>query len=314
MSRTVASPLPAIAPAEHETSAGSVKTKQRGVRFDSEPAVRQHGRLSRRQRRLVDVLRSTTPQRADFDRYVAWNVRRADATIDFIAGVVPAGDVLDVSSAPHFSYLLHRGLPHLNWAHTAHDGGDETLFRDRASGETLFHYKPMSYFVDEHADPPPGRWDAITFLETAEHLAFNPGIAFATLATSLKHNGVLVVSTPNVGSLRSTTHALRGGSPHQTPFFPRQSWFHTREYGVYEMRQLLEWAGFEVLRLRTRDVHDGDPRGWRAAMKRLGIVAGSALALDPAALRHAILHLGGTQFIAARKIRPARPLNVLPQV
>ena len=115
----------------------------------------------------------------------------------------------------------------------------------------MFHYKPIRYFVDEHASQPPGQWDAITFLETAEHLAFNPGIAFATLASSLKHNGVLIVSTPNVGSLRSATHALRGGSPHQTPFFPRQPWFHTREYGVYEMRQLLEWAGFEVLYHRT---------------------------------------------------------------
>lgn len=294
--------------------AGSVKTKQPYVRFDSAPNGGLNARLSRRQQQLVDLLRSTTPARADFDRYVAWTIRRVDATIDLIGGVVRAGDVLDVSSAPHFSYLLHRSLPYLNWAHTAHDGGDETLFRDRASGKALFHYKPIEYFVDEHAEPPPGQWDAITFLETAEHLSFNPGIAFATLAASLKHNGVLVVSTPNVGSLRSATHALRGGSPHQTPFFPRQPWFHTREYGVYEMRQLLEWAGFEVLSHRTRNVHDGDPHGWRAAMKRIGIMAGAALALDPAAVRHAILHLGGTQFIAARKVRSAKPLDLLPRV
>lgn len=259
------------------------------------------------------LLASADPRpREDFAR---WGLRRVEHTARFVARHLPAGHALDVSSGPHFAYLMALATPGIIWSHTDHDGTGDVAFTDKGSGEPLFHYRPTPYRVAPDSPPPSGGpYDAVTSWEVVEHLDFNPGLFFATLGKSLRPGGLLMLSTPNVGGLSPQFHAARGASPYQTPFFPRAPWHHTREYGVHEIKQLLLWAGFEAVRLETRDCYRSDIRGWRKFVRRSCAALAGLLTVDPAAVRHAIRYSGSTQFWCAKRVREPGPVERLPPV
>lgn len=237
----------------------------------------------------------------------SWGLGRIASTIAFLRRIIaPGSQALDVSSGPHFALLLAQGLPDVTWSHTDHDGITEVVFRDRMTQTPVFHYRPTAYAIGPDMAPPGGPWDVITCFEVVEHLDFNPGLFMARAADSLKQGGLLVLSTPNVGGLTPQFHAARGGRPHQTPFFPRAHWHHTREYGTYELRELVEWAGFEIVATETCNCYGSDISGYRMFVRQLCLILAGLLTIDPAAVRHAILHSGSTQFIAARRVASPR--------
>jgi SAM-dependent methyltransferase len=243
------------------------------------------------------------------------SLRRVETTVRFVRRFVPQGRALDVASTNHFACMVALGTPGVEWSHTGYRGEevDHLIYRRRDTGEAVFSYKPVRYFIEPDSPPPPGGpYDAITSFELVEHLGFNPGHLFAALGRALKLGGVLILSTPNVGGLTPQYHLARGAAPYQTPFFPRDPWLHTREYGVYEIRLLLQWAGYEPLRVETHDVYTTDIRGPRAWVRRACLALAGSLTFDPAAVRHALSYLGSTQFWAARKVREPGDPKALP--
>jgi SAM-dependent methyltransferase len=99
--------------------------------------------------------------------------------------------------------------------------------------------------------------------ELIEHLAFDPMHMMAEVNRVLKPDGHLVLTTPNIGSLRAISAILLGYHP---GFFPAylqptkdeeaEEARHSREYTPKEIARLLIESGFEVARIETGEFLD----------------------------------------------------------
>lgn len=106
-------------------------------------------------------------------------------------------------------------------------------------------------------------FDTVLCCELIEHLAADPMHMMAEINRILKPGGHLVLTTPNLGSLRAISGILQGYHP---SFFsayirPRKEGEepearHNREYVPLEIQHLLTGSGFEVLRLETGEFLD----------------------------------------------------------
>jgi glycosyltransferase involved in cell wall biosynthesis/SAM-dependent methyltransferase len=105
---------------------------------------------------------------------------------------------------------------------------------------------------------PDGHFRTVLCGELIEHLAEDPMHMMAEINRVLVPGGHLVLTTPNITSLRALRAILEGFHPGFFPAYirPRKEGEeaearHNREYTPREIRRLLEDAGFEVVRLET---------------------------------------------------------------
>ncbi len=104
-------------------------------------------------------------------------------------------------------------------------------------------------YADEH-------FSTVLCCELLEHLPTDPMFMMGEINRILKPGGHLVLSTPNLASLRALAGILQGFNPQLFSAYirPRNGVVdarHAREYTPYEMRKLLEDSGFEVALLET---------------------------------------------------------------
>lgn len=102
-----------------------------------------------------------------------------------------------------------------------------------------------------------GRFDLVIMCETLEHLNFNPLPVMAQVNRVLSPGGHLYLSLPNLASLVNRVKLLTGRSIHN-PIrdFSAQLGtdcnmivgIHWREYAPDELRELVEWGGFQIVR------------------------------------------------------------------
>ncbi len=107
-----------------------------------------------------------------------------------------------------------------------------------------------------------GGFATVLCCELIEHLFHDPMHLMAEVNRILKPGGQLVLTTPNIASLRAISAILQG---HQPGFFNAYirpaadggtDARHNREYTPGEIRQLLQNSGFEVVRLETGPFRD----------------------------------------------------------
>jgi len=113
---------------------------------------------------------------------------------------------------------------------------------------------------DAERDPfpyPEEYFATVLCCELLEHLAEDPMHALAEINRILVPAGHLVLTTPNIASLRALAAVLQGYHPGFFPHFlspaaggPREA-RHSREYSPREIQRLLGDAGFEVVLLET---------------------------------------------------------------
>lgn len=92
-------------------------------------------------------------------------------------------------------------------------------------------------------------FDVIFFLDVIEHLSA-PKKSLQEIRRVLRKDGYLVVTTPNLATLRNRIRVLLGRSDHveletwynSVPFFG-----HIREYTEDEVKQMLAWEGFTIV-------------------------------------------------------------------
>jgi len=114
---------------------------------------------------------------------------------------------------------------------------------------------------DAERDPfpyPDAHFATVLCCELIEHLHEDPMHMMAEINRILKPGGHLVLTTPNIGSLRAISAILQGFHPGFFPAYirPRQPGVevearHAREYTPQETYRLLSDAGFTVTRLET---------------------------------------------------------------
>ncbi len=106
-------------------------------------------------------------------------------------------------------------------------------------------------------------FDTVLCCELIEHLSADPMHMMAEINRILKPGSHLVLTTPNLGSLRAISGILQGYHPSLFPSYirPRKEGEepearHNREYVPLEIHNLLSDSGFEVLRLETGEFLD----------------------------------------------------------
>lgn len=110
---------------------------------------------------------------------------------------------------------------------------------------------------------PDASFDTVLCCELIEHLPSDPMHMMSEINRILKPGGHLVLTTPNLGSLRAISGILQGYHPSFFPAYirPRKPGEeaearHNREYVALEVQNLLTDSGFEVVRLETGEFLD----------------------------------------------------------
>ena len=110
---------------------------------------------------------------------------------------------------------------------------------------------------------PDASYDTVLCCELIEHLVEDPMHMMSEINRILKPGGHLVLTTPNIGSLRSVSAILLGYHPAFFPAYirPRKEGEeaearHNREYVPMEIQHLLTDSGFEMVRLETGEFLD----------------------------------------------------------
>jgi glycosyltransferase involved in cell wall biosynthesis/SAM-dependent methyltransferase len=119
---------------------------------------------------------------------------------------------------------------------------------------------------DAERDPYPyatESFDTVLCCELIEHLFADPMHMMSEISRILKPGGHVVITTPNLGSLRAIAGILQGYHPSFFPAYirPRKEGEepearHNREYVPMEIHHLLTDSGFEVVRLETGEFLD----------------------------------------------------------
>ena len=119
---------------------------------------------------------------------------------------------------------------------------------------------------DAEKDPYPytdGSFDTVLCCELIEHLFEDPMHMMSEINRILKPGGHLVLTTPNIGSLRSVSAILLGYHPAFFPAYIRPrvegeeaEARHNREYVPMEVQHLLTDSGFEIVLLETGEILD----------------------------------------------------------
>jgi glycosyltransferase involved in cell wall biosynthesis/SAM-dependent methyltransferase len=101
-------------------------------------------------------------------------------------------------------------------------------------------------------------FDTVLCCELIEHLFADPMHMMSEINRILKPGGHLVITTPNLGSLRAISAILQGYHPSFFPAYIRPGKEgeetearHNREYVPMEVQHMLTDSGFEVVRLET---------------------------------------------------------------
>lgn len=107
---------------------------------------------------------------------------------------------------------------------------------------------------------PDDAFDLVVFTEVLEHLARDPMHTMAEINRILRLDGRLILSTPNCVSARCVMNGLCGEHPYNWPPYSRESSTdrHNREYTPREVRALISFSGFELVKFFCKDVYPKD--------------------------------------------------------
>lgn len=108
---------------------------------------------------------------------------------------------------------------------------------------------------------PDGHFDTVLCCELLEHLPTDPMHMMGEINRILKPGGSLVLTTPNITSLRAISAILAGYHPGFFPAYlkPAEDLSdarHAREYAPLEIRRLFEDSGFELSLLETGEFRE----------------------------------------------------------
>ncbi len=184
-------------------------------------------------------------------------------------GMTPAGDasksILEMGAymqiTPALKYQL--GYGYVRGCYYGKLGVVDHKSIASADGQT-FECDIDHFDAERDAFPyPEASFDTVLCCELIEHLFADPMHMMSEINRILKPGGHLLVTTPNLGSMRAISAILQGYHPSFFPAYirPRAEGEetearHNREYVPMEIQHLLTDAGFDVVRLETGEFLD----------------------------------------------------------
>jgi 2-polyprenyl-3-methyl-5-hydroxy-6-metoxy-1,4-benzoquinol methylase len=228
------------------------------------------------------------PESYRFDAYLALSERRYLRVVDGLnrhqRGDAGALSVLDVGGfLGAFPLALARSgadvtlVEEYGYYGSAFDDLAEHLSR---GGVTVWG----ADFTRALGEPPARRFGLVTAMAILEHLPDSPRLLMENVRDHVAPGGVAAIEVPNIAYWPNRVRAIKGESVHQ----PFEGYYasappftgHHREYTAAELRELLEWTGFDVASLE-RFNYTLDVRALSASERLRALVfMWPALALD----------------------------------
>jgi glycosyltransferase involved in cell wall biosynthesis/SAM-dependent methyltransferase len=196
--------------------------------------------------------------------YLAMHTTRSVRTLEITPPGGPDDRVLEMGAYLLITPALHTrlGYGEVRGCYYGKLGRVEHHDVTSADGET-FACDIDLFDAEKDAFPyPDGHFSTVVCGELIEHLFEDPMHLMGEVNRILKPGGHLVLTTPNIASLRGISAILQGYHP---GFFhsylkPAESGEtdarHNREYAPREIQQLLECSGFELTLLETGEFRD----------------------------------------------------------
>jgi glycosyltransferase involved in cell wall biosynthesis/SAM-dependent methyltransferase len=211
-----------------------------------------------------------------FREYVDTHLSRLTKTLDITPPGGPGDAVLEMGSYLQITPALRSrlGYGEVRGCYYGPLGKVERRSAVSIDGE---RFECDLELFDAEKDPypyPDGHFATVLCCELIEHLFEDPMHLMVEANRILREGGHLVLTTPNIASLRAISAALQGYHPGLFPQYirPREGGEvdprHNREYTPREIRQLFEDSGFEIVRLETGPFRE-QPRPELAWVRRL---------------------------------------------
>jgi len=258
---------------------------------------------------MLRSIRQDSGSDGELDAYLARDFGRFVRTLDLCRD--QRGTCLEIGASPYFNSVLLReyGDPSLAVTRTNYFGPDNgagvdyIAYASRRFPDLARHALPYDHFnIETDRCPyPDASFDMVLLCEVLEHLTCDPLPALREIARVLKPGGRLVLTTPNVASLRNMFQIFRGQNIHDRYSGYGAYGRHNREYTLPEVEQLLAHCGFVMDRAYTANVRPDRNRKASAAIAR---------ALIRLFSRARARTLGAYIFIAATRqgdVKPGRP-------
>lgn len=191
------------------------------------------------------------------DAYPETHRMRLETTLAITPPGGPGDAVLEMGAYLHITPALKYRLGYgaVRGCYLGPQG--RTDYRTVTGGDGASFTCPIDHF-DAERNPFPyddASFATILCCELLEHLQSDPMHMMTEIHRILKPGGHLVLTTPNVASLRSIGRILLGYHPMLFPaYLPpdrRGEARHAREYTPREISELLAGSGFDVIRLET---------------------------------------------------------------
>jgi len=189
---------------------------------------------------------------------------RLEKTLEFIPPGGPCDRVLEMGAYLQITPALRTqlGYGEVRGCYYGPQGRVDHRIVTSDRGESFDCYIDQ---FDAETDPfpyPDAHYTTVLCCELIEHLAGDPMHMMAEINRILKPGGHLVLTTPNVVSLRAISAVLQGYHPGfftayvRPPDDEEPEARHNREYAPREIRRLLENSGFEVVRMETGEFRE----------------------------------------------------------
>jgi SAM-dependent methyltransferase len=205
-----------------------------------------------------EYITSWAPEEDGSRTYVESHLTRLEKTLAITPPGVPEDSVLEMGAYLQITPALKTrlGYGEVRGCYYGPSGGTDRRTVISESGETfecsvdLFDAEKDRFpYADE-------RFSTVLCCELLEHLPTDPMYMMGEINRVLKPGGHLVLTTPNLASLRALAGILQGFNPQLFSAYirPRNGVVdarHAREYTPYEIRRLLEDSGFTVALLET---------------------------------------------------------------
>jgi SAM-dependent methyltransferase len=216
------------------------------------------GRSPQAEASLADYILSYCGPSKDAQDYARIHLGRLVRTLEITPPGSSADRILEMGAYMQITPALKKklGYGEVRGCYLGKLGVVDDKHATSSSGET-FDCKIDLFNAEADRYPyPDGHFATVICCELLEHLELDPMHLASECNRILRPGGHLVLSTPNICSLRSISHVIGGFHPalfsqYIKPLLGADTNRHQREYAPGEISQLLDAAGFAVERVET---------------------------------------------------------------
>jgi glycosyltransferase involved in cell wall biosynthesis/SAM-dependent methyltransferase len=212
-----------------------------------------------------EQIRGWASRDEDSAAYAETHITRLERTLNLTPPGGPEDRVLEMGAYMQMTPLLRERLGYGEVRGCYYGPLGQVDRREvRSGGGDVFRCEVDLFDAEKDVFPyPDGHFATVLCCELLEHLPGDPMWMMAEINRILRPGGHLVMTTPNVASLRALRAILEGYHPGFFPAYIRPSEpgaeveaRHAREYTPREIHHLLTDSGFAVERLETGEFLD----------------------------------------------------------